>query len=82
METVSIADILKLEISERIQLVEDIWDSISTVPEAVILSDAQREEIDRRLENDQKNPESGSPWDEVKNRILNQSGYRLFSCEA
>ncbi|MHC4327394.1 MAG: addiction module protein, partial [Planctomycetota bacterium] len=30
-------DILNLSISERIQLVEDIWDSIADVPEAVAL---------------------------------------------
>jgi putative addiction module component (TIGR02574 family) len=37
-------------LSERILLVEDIWDSIAKVPESVPLTPAQREELDRRLE--------------------------------
>lgn len=72
MKTISIADILQLDVSERIQLVEDIWDSIATVPDAVSLSDAQKKELDRRLENYQQNPNAGSPWEDVKKRILNQ----------
>ena len=43
-------NILQLSVSERIQLVEDIWDSILLVPESVELSDKQKEELDRRLE--------------------------------
>ena len=70
MSKVSVADALELSISERIQLVEDIWDSIASVPQSVSLSPAQREELDRRLEDYRKHPDEGSPWDEVKSRIL------------
>lgn len=35
-------EILNLSVSERIQLVEDIWDSIAEAPEAVVLTDAQK----------------------------------------
>ena len=55
--------------SERIQLVEDLWDSIATVPEAVSLTEAQKEELDRRLDAYHKNPDAGSPWELVKERI-------------
>jgi putative addiction module component (TIGR02574 family) len=68
------ADILSLSVEERIQLVEDIWDSIAVVPEAVSLSEEQKRELDRRLEAYQWNPDAGSPWNEVKGRILNLSG--------
>ncbi len=63
------SDILELTISERIQLVEDIWDSIAAVPEAVPLTDAQREEIERRLDAYHKHPDAGSPWETVRERI-------------
>lgn len=36
------ADILALSVAERIQMVEDIWDSIAAVPEAVALSEDQK----------------------------------------
>jgi putative addiction module component (TIGR02574 family) len=69
MKTISLAEALKLSVPERIQLAEDIWDSIAGVPEAVSLTEAQKEELDRRLEDYRKNPQAGSPWDEVKRRI-------------
>ena len=68
MPRVSLADIMELSISERIPLVEDIWDSIATVSDAVQLADDQRKELERRLEEYHKNPEGGSPW-EQGNRI-------------
>jgi len=60
------ADVLELSLAERIQLVEDIWDSIASVPNAVSLTDAQRQELDRRLEAARKDPEAGSPWEDVE----------------
>ena len=54
---------------ERILLVETIWDSIADFPEAVKLTDAQRLELDARLEAYHRDPAVGSPWDMVKARI-------------
>ena len=62
-------DILSLSISERIQLVEDIWDSIAELLEAVILTDDQKRELDKRLDAYHLNPNEGSPWEQVRQRI-------------
>jgi putative addiction module component (TIGR02574 family) len=67
------ADILELSIAERIQIVEDIWDSIAAVPEAVPISEDQKRELDRRLEAYHQNPDLGSPWVEVRERIRTRS---------
>jgi putative addiction module component (TIGR02574 family) len=69
MKSISLAEIVKLEISERIQLVEDIWDSIAAIPDSVEITNAQCEELDRRLAAYHQNPNSGSPWPEVRKRI-------------
>ena len=69
MKKTPLNNVLELSISERILLVEDIWDSIAAVPEAVPLTDAQKKELDLRLDAYHKNPSSGSPWDEVVQRI-------------
>jgi putative addiction module component (TIGR02574 family) len=61
--------ILALPIPERIKLVEDIWDSIALVPEAIKLTDEQMDEIERRLEDYRANPEDVIPWEEIKNRL-------------
>jgi putative addiction module component (TIGR02574 family) len=67
---VSIADVLEMTPAERILLVEEIWDSIASVPESVELSEAQRAELDHRLEAYRANPKAGDPWEVVKARIM------------
>jgi putative addiction module component (TIGR02574 family) len=69
MSILAKSDVLNLSVSERIQLVEDIWDSIAEVPGELPLSEAQKVELDRRLEAYHRNPDQGSPWAEVKERI-------------
>ena len=63
------ADVLSLSVPERIQLVEDIWDTIAEVPEEVDLTDEQKAELDRRLDAYHLNPNEGSPWGIVRERI-------------
>jgi len=67
MGNVSFADVLELSVAERIELVEAIWNSISVAPS---LTEAQRAELDRRLEDYHQHPEDGSSWSEVRTRIL------------
>jgi putative addiction module component (TIGR02574 family) len=69
MKEFSLADVLKLSISERLRVMEAIWDSIAEVPEEVELTAAQRQELDRRLEAYARDPAAGSPWSEVRARI-------------
>ena len=66
------SEILKLPVSERIRIVQDIWDSIADCPESVTLTNTQRHELDRRLEEYKKNPNGKSPWAEVRARILGE----------
>jgi putative addiction module component (TIGR02574 family) len=69
MSTKPFNEISKLSVSERIQLVEDIWDSIAAEPESIAITEVQRQELDRRLDNYNNNPQPGSTWDEVKKRV-------------
>ncbi len=69
MSALAKADVLNLSISERIQLVEDIWDTVAEVPEEVGLTDEQKAELDRRLDAYHQNPDEGSPWGMVRERI-------------
>jgi len=66
------ADVINLSVPERIQLVEDIWDSIAEIPEAVPLTDEEKVELDRRLDLYHQNPDEGSPWGMVRERIRNR----------
>ena len=68
-KNVTLADVLRLSVAERIQLVEDIWDSIAEVPEMVPLTEEQKAELDRRLDAYHQNPDAGAPWGVVRERI-------------
>ena len=70
MRTDLLSDILKLSVAERIQLVEDVWDSIAAEPEELPLTEEERQEMDRRLADVDANPGVGRPWAEVKARLL------------
>ncbi len=74
MSTITKTDFLNLSVPERIILVEDIWDSVSEVPDAVVLTEEQKSELDRRLDAYHKNPGEGSPWNDVRERIRSRVG--------
>lgn len=59
-----------LSISDRIRLVEEIWDTIAEENEAFDLTDAQRRELDRRIESARNNPGQGRTWDEIKAEFM------------
>ncbi len=71
-KNISISDVLKLSVAERIQFVEDVWDSIAAIPRAVPLTQEDKQELDQRLNMYHKNPSVGSPWLEVKKKILSR----------
>jgi putative addiction module component (TIGR02574 family) len=59
-----------LTVAERIQLVEDLWDSIADAPEVLELTEAQRAEIDRRLAAHRANPNDTIPWETLRRELL------------
>ena len=61
----------KLSIQERITLVEEIWDSIAEDNGCFELTEAQKEELDRRLVSFRSNPSQGRTWEEIKRDFLN-----------
>jgi putative addiction module component (TIGR02574 family) len=69
MRKILVSDVLELPVSERILFVEDVWDSIAAMPDAVPLPAWQRKELERRLAVYRKNPRAGSPWPAVKARV-------------
>jgi putative addiction module component (TIGR02574 family) len=69
MSTVDIDKLKDLSPAEKILLVQTLWDSLVDSGEPVGLTDAQRDELDRRLQKHRENPDAGSTWEEVKDRI-------------
>ena len=69
MSKFSAADVLELPVQERLQLVEDIWNTIADAPEALEVSNEDKRFIDERLEARHLDPNAGAPWEEVYARI-------------
>ena len=63
----------KLSSEERLRLIEQLWESLRATPEAIPLTDAQRAELDRRLDELDRGDVEGIPWNEVLRRIKNRS---------
>lgn len=66
----SIEDLKQLPVSEKIQLVEDLWDSIAAETSPIGLSPQHIAELDRRLDALEENPGHGTPWSAVREKIL------------
>ncbi|TWJ33035.1 addiction module protein [Geobacter argillaceus] len=69
MQTINPQEILSLSIPERIQLVEDLWDSIAADQNAVEITEMQKHELDKRLADYALNPDDGDTWNEVRKRL-------------
>ncbi|MDI6786031.1 MAG: addiction module protein [bacterium] len=72
MKMITVTDTLDLSIPERIQLVEDIWDTIAVEADSVELTEEEKKIIDERLEAYHQNPDLGSPWEDVFRRIVSK----------
>jgi putative addiction module component (TIGR02574 family) len=66
--------IFDLSPSEKLQLVQDLWDELAATPDAVPVYDWQKQELARRKANLSKNPASGLAWEEVKRRVRSRYG--------
>ncbi len=61
--------VFDLSPSEKLQLVEDLWDDLAASLEVVPIFEWQKQELARRKANLMNNPASGLSWEEVKRRI-------------
>jgi putative addiction module component (TIGR02574 family) len=66
---VDLEEILRLPVEERITLVQQIWDSVAADADAVPLIPEQEEELRRRLEEHERNPDDVVEWSKVRERI-------------
>ena len=66
-------DIDSLSAEERLQLLEQVWESLSETPLAIPLTNAQCDELNRRLDDLDRDGPTGIPWEEVLDRIRNRT---------
>jgi putative addiction module component (TIGR02574 family) len=66
------AELFGLPLAERIQLVEDLWDSIAADAERLPLPESHREELARRRAAYLDNPSRTVPWEQVRDRLWSE----------
>lgn len=64
----------RLDVDERLALVEEIWATICADAKTFPLTDVQRAELDRRVADDNAFPDDVVPWDEVKASVRSRLG--------
>ncbi len=57
-------------IDDRFRLVQDVWDQLVKRGYEPDLTEGMESELDRRIEEMDRNPHAGVPWEEVKARVL------------
>jgi putative addiction module component (TIGR02574 family) len=66
-------ELFKLSAAERLELVEELWDSIAAEAErnadVLPLTDGQKEELDRRIAAHRADPSRVVPWEEVRKEL-------------
>ena len=62
-------DINKLSPEERLDLIEELWDSLSTDPAKIPLTEVQANELDGRLAEMDQDDSLGIPWETVRARV-------------
>ncbi len=71
MQNALLAEINNLSVTERILLVEDIWDHLIDADDFTYeLSDSQRNELDHRITKYLDQPGVGRHWSDVKEEYL------------
>ncbi|MBI5216081.1 MAG: addiction module protein [Ignavibacteriae bacterium] len=66
MNTPLYTEIMQLSMNERLQLVEDLWDSIQAQPDELPLSDEHQAIVEQRLQDLEKSPSQTISWEELK----------------
>jgi putative addiction module component (TIGR02574 family) len=70
----TVTSIFDLSPSEKLRLIEDLWDDLAATPEVIPVHDRHKEELARRKTNLIQNPASGLTWEAAKRTIRSRHG--------
>ena len=63
--TIKLLGLDRLSRAERLQLAQELWESVASQPEDVTRTEDQIRELDRRIDAYEQNHTIGSLWEEV-----------------
>lgn len=62
----TVEQLRELPVEDRLQIVGELWNSIAEDCSSLKLTSAQIAELDRRLDDLEKNPSEGRSWEKVR----------------
>lgn len=69
MSSVKKINIQSLNQTERINLAEELWDSVANNQDEIAVTNAQKNVIEERLAAYKSSPSDGHSWEDVKNEM-------------
>lgn len=70
----NVTELFQLSEAERIQLAQDLWDSIPENSAILALTEEERAELTRRLAEHDRDPSTAIPWSEARERLRDRFG--------
>ena len=72
LENYTLAEIKNLNLEDRLQAVDEIWDSIQTTDASITLSDEEKQMLDLASREMEHQTDSGTEWGRLKQRVIKQ----------
>jgi putative addiction module component (TIGR02574 family) len=69
MSDVSLSELLALSPADRARIAQALWDSLAELPDALPLTDQEREIIDARLDGYLRESDRVIPWQQLRERL-------------
>ena len=69
MGRISLEELRKLSVAERVELAEEIWETVAATPDALPIPESQRRELDRRLKLHIEDPAAAQLWSSIRSRL-------------
>ena len=66
----TIPELQSLSPAQKFALAIELWDELASNPDEIPVTDEQLNELDRRFDEYQRDPDKVVTWEEVKARIL------------
>jgi len=73
MKAADIPEIRNMSISDKLLLVEDLWNEITAKSESLEIPEWHQRELEKSTDEFKRNPRDGSSWEDVQRRILPKS---------
>jgi putative addiction module component (TIGR02574 family) len=65
----NLAELLKLAATERLELIDALWDSLEAESADLPISDELRAELERRMAEPEKDPSTAIDWEDFRKEL-------------